>query len=103
MSEETVQLNCSSEGGPNNQFKWFKDGSEITFNGKFSINDGGNHLSSLYVNNIEGGDQGEYECLVNNTAGSSRAMTLLTGLCVCVCLQRKQLFSKAQSVLAIVK
>ena len=96
MSGETPQLNCSSEGGPNNQFTWFKDGSEITINGKFSINDGGNHLSILYVNNIEGGDQGEYDCHVNNTIGSARATTLLTGLYVCVqCLQMKQLFSKA--------
>ena len=77
---ESPMFNCSANGGPNNQFRWFKDDTEISSSdSKYDIRDEGNHLSILTINNIVGGEQGVYKCVVNNSAGDHMATTRLDG------------------------
>ena len=77
---ESPMFNCSANGGPNNQFRWFKNDTEIfSSDSKYDIRDEGNHLSILIINNIVGGEQGVYKCIVNNSAGDDMAMTRLDG------------------------
>ena len=77
---ESPMFNCSANGGPNNQFQWFKNDTEIfSSDSKYEIKDEGNYLSILTINNIVGGEQGTYKCIVNNSAGDDMAMTRLDG------------------------
>ena len=66
---DTLILDCSAAGGPNNMFRWSKDG-------------GGIAGSTDYILNIAGvttTDGGFYECVVNNTAGYSSANITIYG------------------------
>ena len=77
---ESPMFNCSANGGPNNQFRWFKNDTEIfSSDSKYDIRNESNHLSILTIINIVGREQGTYKCIVNNSAGDHMAMTRLDG------------------------
>jgi len=67
---ETLTLNCTTSGGPDNMFRWFKD--NVTLESTDS---------SLVIMNVGASDGGMYECVVNNTAGSSSANVTVYGKC----------------------
>ena len=64
----TVNVNCSSEGGPNNMFEWRKQGTVVSNN---------NVLEFLM---ITGTDGAVYECTVSNAAGNETTNVTLTGM-----------------------
>ena len=57
---DQLQLNCSSEGGPQLKYTWTHSGNIIT-NANSNI---------LTINNINTSDVGNYTCNVSNNAGS---------------------------------
>ena len=67
--EDDLLLNCTASGGPNNMFYWFKD--DVYLDG---ITD-----DILNITDVTAGDGGLYECVVNNTAGSSSAYITVYG------------------------
>ena len=60
-----VIYNCSSMGGPDNDYAWMKNGENI-----------GNE-STLLVTDIDASSGGSYTCLVSNAAGNDSASTTL--------------------------
>ena len=56
---EQLELNCSSEGGPELEYTW-------TFSGGMIDNANTNMLT---IANVTTSDGGEYTCSVNNSAG----------------------------------
>ena len=66
---DILTLNCTTAGGHDNMFQWYKD--EIILEG--------NTASILIINNVTADDGGLYECVVNNTAGSSSADIAIYG------------------------
>ena len=61
-----IALNCSAHGGPNNSYRWKKDGIFIADN-----------ESTLLINDIDASSGGSYTCLVSNAAGNDSASTTL--------------------------
>ena len=57
---DALTLNCTASGGPNNLFRWFKDGVLLQENDNV-----------LQISTVSAADGGLYECVVNNTAGNS--------------------------------
>ena len=68
---ESLTLSCSNSGGPNNMFRWLKDG---MFEGTTG--------NTLMINPVTANDGGIYECVVNNTAGKGSANITIYGMCV---------------------
>ena len=68
---DILTLNCTTAGGHNNMFQWYKD--DIILEG--------NTDSILIINNVATDDGGLYECVVNNTAGNSSANITIYGMC----------------------
>ena len=66
---DTLTLTCTASGGPDNMFHWYKDGSYLE-----GIADG-----ILNITDVTADDGGLYECIVNNTAGSSFANITIYG------------------------
>ena len=60
---EDLLLTCTASGGPNNMFRWVKDGDDIT----------GSTDSMLNITGVTADEGGLYECVVNNEAGNSSA------------------------------
>lgn len=56
---DLLVLYCNTSGGPDNMFRWFKDNVLLESD------------STLDIMNVDADDGGIYECVVNNTAGSS--------------------------------
>ena len=67
--EDDLLLTCTAYGGPNNMFYWFKDGVYLD-----RFTDG-----ILNITDVTADDGGSYECVVNNTAGSSSADITIYG------------------------
>ena len=68
---DSLILNCSNSGGPNNMFRWLKDS---FFEGTTD--------SILIINPISADDGGIYQCVVNNTAGENSTEIAIYGMCV---------------------
>ena len=64
-----ITLSCISSDDPNNMFFWFKDG----------VYADGNIDNILNITDVTADDGGLYECVVNNTAGSSSANITIYG------------------------
>lgn len=71
FGDQTV-LNCTSRGGPSNQYKWTHYPSQEIVNNKSSLN---LSLSSLDV-------FGSYVCTVSNRAGSDNSETGVNGMII---------------------
>ena len=54
---EQLQLNCSSEGGPELEYTWYFSGNSIA------------NTSTLTIDDVSTTDAGNYTCSVNNSAG----------------------------------
>ena len=66
---DDATLTCTSFGGPENSFQWFKDGVPIT-----ELVTGENNTNVLVIYNVTAStDGGVYDCVVNNSAGSDSA------------------------------
>ena len=63
-----VLLNCSSLGGPNNQYRWIHVTRNIAGN-----------ASQLSLNLSLLNQFGEYQCIVTNDAGSDNSSSLVYG------------------------
>ena len=71
--DDVLTLNCTSFGGSDNMFQWFKDDILLQENSD----------SVLSIAAISAADGGLYECVVNNTAGDSSAnITIYGWFCV---------------------
>jgi len=55
--QEQLELNCSSEGGPQLEYSWTFLGNEIA------------NTSTLIIDNVNATHGGEYTCNVTNSAG----------------------------------
>ena len=66
---DSLTLTCTASGGPDNMFRWLKDGSSLE----------GNTNSILNILAVTAADGGVYECVVNNTAGNSSANITIYG------------------------
>ena len=64
---DDVTLMCSSDGGPDNNYEWSKNG--VVLSGETSAN--------LTLNFITASSGGDYTCSVNNAAGNDSASTTL--------------------------
>ena len=69
---DVIALNCVSSDDPNNIFFWFKDGIYVDRNTDGILN----------ITDVTADDGGLYECVVNNTAGSSSANITIYGMSV---------------------
>ena len=67
---DSLTLNCSNSGGPNNMLHWIKDG---LFEGTTD--------NSLVINAVTADDGGIYQCVVNNTAGENSTNITIYGMC----------------------
>ena len=66
---DALIFNCTTSGGPDNTFSWFKD--DILLQESTD--------SILTITGINAADGGLYECVVNNTAGNSSANITIYG------------------------
>ena len=76
-----IQLNCSSEGGPQLEYNWSSPNSSYTT------------TNNLTINNVATLDGGNYTCTVTNDAGSSSNTVTVYGeshniICACVMVYR---------------
>ena len=67
--EDDLLLTCTASGGANNMFHWFKDDDYLD----------GSTDGILNITDVTADDGGLYECVVNNTAGSSSANITIYG------------------------
>ena len=61
-------FNCSALGGPNNQYMWLRNGALI-----------GHDEPDLIIGMATLDDEGVYQCVVSNMAGSENASATLNG------------------------
>ena len=81
---DTLTLTFTASGGTDNMFHWYKDGSYLE-----GVTDG-----ILNITDVTADDGGLYECIVNNTAGSSSAnFTIYGRACISHNTQHMLLFS----------
>ena len=71
--QDTHVFTCSAQGGPDNTFQWFFNGSAAT-NGQ---NSSSPTQSNYTINNVSASDGGQYTCVVSNAAGNSSETTTL--------------------------
>ena len=72
---EQLELNCSSEGGPELEYTW-------TFSGSMIDN---TNSSMLTIANLATSNGGEYTCSVSNDAGSDNdTITVYSKFFVCM-------------------
>ena len=67
---DIITLNCTTAGGHDNMFQWYKDDTILEEN----------TTSILIITDVTADDGGLYECVVNNTAGSSSANITIYGM-----------------------
>ena len=68
--EDDLLLTCTASGGANNMFQWFKAGEFLDRSTDVILN----------ITDVTAYDGGLYECVVNNTAGSSSANITIYGM-----------------------
>ena len=66
---DALTLNCTTSGGPDNTFSWFKD--------DILLQESSDNI--LTITAINATDGGLYECVVNNMAGISSANITIYG------------------------
>ena len=67
---DVLTLNCTTSGGPDILFLWYKD----------DVSGTDNILNNIVnITAVSAGDGGLYECVVNNTAGNSTANITIYG------------------------
>ena len=75
---DILTFNCTTAGGHDNMFQWYKDDIKLEEN----------TVSILNITDVTADDGGLYECVVNNTAGSSSANITIYGMsCLYIALQ----------------
>ena len=67
--DNDLLLTCTASGGTSNMFQWFKDDDVLN----------GSTDNILNITDVTANDGGLYECVVNNTAGSSSANITIYG------------------------
>ena len=67
---DVLTLNCTTAGGHDNMFQWYKDNIMLEENTD----------SILNITDVTADDGGLYECVVNNTAGNSSANITIYGM-----------------------
>uniref|UniRef100_H2MKI3 DCC netrin 1 receptor n=1 Tax=Oryzias latipes TaxID=8090 RepID=H2MKI3_ORYLA len=73
-SESTdIELECAVTGNPLPTIRWMKNGEEVIPSDYFQIVDG----SNLQILGLVKSDEGFYQCVAENSAGSSQAMAQL--------------------------
>ena len=73
---DILTLNCTTSGGNDNMFQWYKD--DIILEG--------NTDNILNIDDVTADDGGLYECVVGNTAGNSSANITIYGMsCLLLC------------------
>ena len=86
--------------GINLQFRWQKDDSDLMNGGKYR----GIYTDTLRIEAVEGSDEGDYRCLVENDVGrlfSDEALLSfgkLLAFATCICSQILQLFVGSNQV-----
>ncbi|CAD5112695.1 DgyrCDS1917 [Dimorphilus gyrociliatus] len=66
LQDETVTLNCESEGTPLPKYSWKKDGKRIVQNERIAINNG-----KTIIKDAMKSDEGYYQCFATNSGGTS--------------------------------
>ena len=66
---DSVLLNCSSRGGPNNQYQWTHVSTGVIVGNESQLS-----LHLISVNQF-----GQYKCVASNNAGSDNDTSLLNG------------------------
>ena len=70
---DVLTLNCTTSGGPDNMFSWFKD--------NILLQESTDNILAIAA--VNAADGGLYECVVDNTAGNSSAnITIYGEFCV---------------------
>jgi len=68
---DELELNCSSEGGPDLQYSWSRTN---VFSSTTTTN-----TSTLTISDLATVDGGEYTCTVNNSAGTDTMTVIVFG------------------------
>ncbi|KAJ8007460.1 hypothetical protein DPEC_G00117730 [Dallia pectoralis] len=68
-----IELECAVEGNPVPAVRWMKNGEEVIPSDYFQVIDG----SNLQILGLVKSDEGFYQCVAENEAGSSQAMAQL--------------------------
>ncbi|XP_061554467.1 netrin receptor DCC [Phycodurus eques] len=68
-----IELECAVTGNPPPTIRWMKNGEEVIPSDYFQIVDG----SNLHILGLVKSDEGFYQCIAENIAGSSQAMAQL--------------------------
>lgn len=79
---DTQRFECKVIGFPMPTIRWFKDGNEISANGRYE-NEFNRDLGTitLVIKNLKVEDEGIYQCKAENSEGTAATMTYLTVKC----------------------
>ena len=66
---DSLTLNCTTSGGQDNMFQWYKDDIILEENVDNILN----------ITDVTADDGGLYQCVVNNTAGNNSANIIIYG------------------------
>ncbi len=78
-NDTQITLNCSSQGGPMNNFTWFFGDTIINNSGDFSIEQATTQSSQLTVSNLVSGSTVNFTCQVDNEAGAENDTAIVQG------------------------
>ena len=80
VEEDTeVTINCTAQGGPGNNFTWFRGNTMISDGGDFSIVQTLPQMSRLTASNLISGSTVQFTCVVTNQAGEDNATETVQG------------------------
>ena len=94
---ETANFTCVATAEPAHRVEWQFGNEIINSTGRYNVTDVDEMTSLLVIRSVEGGDAGEYLCLVKNLHGVDQESAVLTVVCesagswvvcehVCVCV-----------------
>ncbi|XP_037085172.1 obscurin-like isoform X4 [Pollicipes pollicipes] len=79
--QESATLEVKVQGSPVPKVKWYKDGEEITVDGRhYSVENDG-HIYALTVNGLDRTDSGQYTCRISNEFGQDETSCQLHVKC----------------------